>query len=267
MEKVWKKEIIDAKDLLQTSQNLFQDNLLNYSINCLFIELLDFQIYLHDSNKFSEFFKNKDSDKKDFLFPLFPLYDENYIYRNGYISIGTFKSNVLSISQNRLHDKIIEFLDLNSSLEYYFWNVTFPHMFNEFICYENCKSAKNFLDRIEKYEQHFLHGASSFIRHNYLFQNTFMNLFFVYSQESGELSDHIKKALIRSIDKLTIQQLQILNKLKETKERKEFIIKDIIIRSLKLWKYSSLYSTTKIIFNSEGENNLIETIEAKFFGK
>lgn len=265
MKDKWNKEIIDADRLLLTSQDFFINNLQNYSINCLFIELLDFQIYLKDQGNHPEFFKlenDNKSDMKDFLLPLLPIHNNDYIFRNGFITATSFLMDIITISQKRLQNKFVEFLDKNPSFKYYFWNITFPHMYSEFLCEENCERAKIFLDGIKDNEEAFLQGASSFIRHNYSFQDSFMKLFFVYYKKYDNIIDCTRMALLRSIQKLTIPQLKILKNL-ETKEGKEMIINEIIIRCIKLWKYSALYSPTKSSFNIESD--LIDNFKKHFF--
>lgn len=95
----------------------------DYSINCLFIELLDFQIQLSE-------------EQENFPF-IYPVQEENNfaISRNLEEKSKTIsKKNFLDcvdslIIKDEFKNNLITFLNDNPNFDYYFWNVTFPNIF------------------------------------------------------------------------------------------------------------------------------------------
>lgn len=254
MKKDWEKEIVNPSDLLKTSLNFFLNLTYDYTVRCLFIEFLDFQIHLKgeiNERYLSAFFKK---EVKQFPFPLLPNFDGNYISKKNF-SKNIFSQDaqlfLIGRQNNSKNIDNIKFLNEDPSLNYYFWNITFPHMFCEFVSNEFCYQAKQFLLTFRDNEDIFLLGAKSFISHNYNFQDYFMKLYFINSKENTGRIKCIQESLEKSIERLTIPQLDILEILfNDYTEKAKKIFLDIIVNSIKLWKYSPLCSSPKILIHN-----------------
>lgn len=273
MKKHYKEEIINAKDLLNTSSKFFENHVYDYSIHCLFIEFLDFQIYFKGrvDEADQQFFNEQNKSDINLLInslPVLPFYNKNYVYHNNMFNQSYFcnsKEKIIN-STTGLQKKIIEFLEKNSCFSYYFWNITFPNIFCHFISDEFCKQAKILLLALLDNEVFFSQGASSFIRHSYYFQDFLMKLFFINSQNCSDPIKCFKKSLKKSIEKLTIHQLDILETFndKYPEKCKKFFIDEIIKKGINLWMYSPLYSPSKNLFNDSGECNLLNELDKYF---
>lgn len=270
MKQHYKEEIINAKDLLNKSSHFFENQVYDYSIHCLFMEFLDFQIYFKGRIDEADQLFFKEQNKADIInsLSILPFYNKNYIYHNNTFNQSFFcncKDRIIN-SISGLQKKIITFLKQNPCFNYYFWNVTFPNMFCHFITEELCKQAKTLLLALLDDEEFFSQGASSFIRHNYYFQDFLMKLFFINSQNYSDPIKCYKKSLKKSIEKLTIHQLDILETFntKYPTKCKEFFINEIIIKGINLWKYSPLYSPSKNLFDNSGECNLLNELNKYF---
>lgn len=256
----WEEEIIAPSSLLGKSANFFIKHIQDYSINCLFIELLDLQIHLSEKHK-------------NFAF-IFPIQEENNfaIFRRpeeakiNSINKSKFLECVNSlVDQDSTKEKLNTFLKDHPEFDYYFWNVTFPNIFLGFISEEYCTKAASFLNYFQNDKEIFSTGVSSFITHNYYFQDSFMKSFFIYSQNSDiNFEKSIQNSLEKAVQKLTIQQLNALEILidKYPEEAMKTFLDKIIIGSIKLWKYSPLFSPSQI--NGDGEHDLLNYIDTQF---
>lgn len=256
MQNHWKDEIVPPTDLIKKSEKFYIKHVQDYSINCLFIELLDFQIQLSE-------------EQENFPF-IYPVQEENNfaISRNLEEKSKTIsKKNFLDcvdslIIKDEFKNNLITFLNDNPNFDYYFWNVTFPNIFVGFISSEYCTKAALFLNYFQNDKEIFSKGVLSFITHNYYFKDSFMKSFFINSQNSDlNFEKNIQNSLIKAVQKLTIQQLDTLEILidKYPEKAMEMFLEKIIIDNIKFWKYSPLYSPSKI--NGKKERDFLQYID------
>ena len=268
MEPHWKEELVQPAVLLNKSNFFFKKHYEDFALNCLFLNLLDFQIYLVEevkNNKFFEKSTHNNSEFNNFHFNC-PIYDDNYIFRtseNIRYTQNNFFSDVKALKNSKkIQANLLKLFEENPILGYYFWNVTFSNMFGGFFSYKFCNDAKDFLLLFQDNEKAFLQGSLAFIRHNYYFQILFMKSFFVYYQKADNYIQKIQISLMKSIQKLTIQQLEILEIIID--KYPQAFLNEIIIKSIRQWKYSPLFSPTKILFNDEGKCIIIDSLEEIF---
>lgn len=277
MKNHWEEEIISPGQQHKKFVDFFKNQLNDYTINCLFLELSDLQIYLSEQIKennfnFNEFFQKnnqKVSNINNFPF-VYPFQDGSYILKNSYRP-SFIKSDIqLLIKTAAPKVNLVDFIKSNPHFGYYFWNVTFPNIFCGFISHEYCKKAVKFLNLFENERELYLEGVASFINHNYYFQDSFLKSFFLNSQNESEnenaIFEDIQAALKKAVQRLTIQQLDILEKIIDNypEEARTLFLNDIIIRSIKLWEYSPLCSPLKIFSEKKGKNKLISDLQEQF---
>lgn len=164
MENDWMKDPINKAELDKNLSNYFIHLHEEYSQNCLLIGLLQFQCQCEKIN--SSF--------------IVPFYSSRKFDNIDYI-INNLKSP-------KKIDKFINFFEENKSplINYYFWNIIFPNIFGSFFSQEFCESAFNFLTKFQDNADIFSKGVISFINHNYLFQNSFLNTFYTLINRSCE---------------------------------------------------------------------------------
>lgn len=264
MENHWKEEITSPKDLMLDYSKFNNEYIKKYSQNCLFIELLDLQTHFSDQY-----------DNFPFIYPVY--FDTVFnIHRDPSQALKRFLSDSIVrdannlITSNQAKNNLLKLLEENPMLDYYFWNVTFPNILSGFLSDEYCDKAVNFINYFLDDFSIFSKGVTSFIFHNYYFQDSFLKSYYVNSQnKSNSIEFNLQNSLIKSMRKLTIQQFNILEIFlkKYTKEAQEIFLNNIIIRIIKLWKFSPLFQFDLVDYLTDqfinGENH--EEKLQKFF--
>ncbi|KAK8870392.1 hypothetical protein M9Y10_008274 [Tritrichomonas musculus] len=186
------------------------------------------------------------------------------------------------------------FMKENQDFHFYFWNNTFPNLFHCFSYNKALEDAKNFIIKLyeitefenypvlnekiqkkdnEKYfpinirDDILKKSVISFIMHNMNFRDSLHQLFlnFLYTEEDEyehkTIIIHPMEALQlsfqSSLNHLAKQQIDALIFLKERIPKEEFqklITEEILIRSVKLWRYSPYFVSNQILYDT---NNCI----------
>lgn len=245
MENVWMNDPINRTELDNNLSRFFINLYEDYSQNCLLIRLLQFQCQCNTIGS-------------SFIVPFY--------HSRKFTNIDRIV-NALKNSEDT--QKLINFFKRckNPLINYYFWNITFPNIFGSFFSQEFCEAAFTFLTKFKDDVHIFSKGVISFINHNYLFQNSFLNTFYTllnrpyknkeepqfygwceYNQD--RFDNIILIALIEASKQLNSHQIMALNMFidKYQEEAEKLIFSDIIIDSLKnIWPYSSYFLPTEMI--------------------
>lgn len=260
MSKNWMNIFITQESLEKSTTDFFLNLNHDYNENCILIELLRFQLYYEKSIS-------------QFLIPSICKIDE-----------PVKKQFLLDFKVGKLNIYFLDYFDKNpnSILSFYFWTVAFPNLFGSFISKEHCVMAFSFLQKFQDNIEIFANGALSLIENNYLFQNTFLNVFYTkinfFNEKSYEWCEKeykfdyyekvIESALTQALYKLNSEQIKAIQILYEKDQHKaeELILTNIILYNLKyIWPYSPLFSSN-VMLNRNGKLmcQLYNDIEAKY---
>lgn len=184
-----------------------------------------------------------------------------------------------------------------TSLQKYFWLVTFPNIFGVFLSSESCIDAKNFIEKLfefvdnkklkEKENSSYAVNISlaviSFVSHNYLFYEIFYKTFFceLISDMQSNTSDFevqffnaLKKALKKAA--LTFNQYQIeilqlyfkstfpqINVIQSNKCSFQYqeILDKLIYPAIKIWDFSPYLQGNSILFKKEEGQSIYQKLQ------
>lgn len=258
----WKEETRSPAQQKNTLFSLFRTLHLNITKKLICLEIFDIhEIILKHSSTF-----NVTQNQYPILF--FPIFQE---LRGKLFNFMDYLKRIHNIKDDSIKAAIIPKLNSllqNEDYNFYFWNSTFPNIFGGFIGEEYRERAANLLLALEDNDTYFKQGIISFIKHNYNFQKHFLNNFYMFLRESNgnqvDLIGIVKNSLLQSMKTLGTHQLKMLTKLRDKfqNEGMNAFLHEVIIDSMKYWRYSPFFTSQDQFFKSSRFQEFFQQIQS-----